>query len=170
MIVDVQVGVFTLTPPVFRGTELLGNIRSLLDRARAAGVHVIFIQHDGQEAEHPLRTSGPGWPIHPDIAPRSGEPVIRKRFSDSFQETRLSDELRTRGIKRLVLAGIQTDYCVDTTCRRAFSLGYEVTLAGDAHSTWDNVALTAAQIIAHHNAVLGNGFARVLSADAIRFD
>jgi len=50
-----------------------------------------------------------------------------------------------------------TEYCVDTTCRRAISLGYDVTLVSDAHTTVDNKLLTAAQIIAHHNALL-DGF------------
>jgi nicotinamidase-related amidase len=47
-----------------------------------------------------------------------------------------------------------TEYCVDTTCQRATSLGYDVTLARDAHLTRDNGVLTAANIIAHHNFVL----------------
>jgi len=56
----------------------------------------------------------------------------------------------------LIICGLQTDFCVDTTVRRAFTLGYHVTLVADAHSTLDNGVLTAAQIIAHHNATLGN--------------
>jgi len=58
---------------------------------------------------------------------------------------------------------------VDTTCRRAFSLGYQVTLVADAHSTWDDQACTAAQIVAHHNEVLGNGFASVQRASEVQF-
>ena len=50
-----------------------------------------------------------------------------------------------------------TEYCVDTTARRAVSMGYDVTLVSDAHTTIDNKLLTAAQIIAHHNALL-DGF------------
>ena len=178
VVVDVQVGMFTASPPVFRGVQILAAIGQLLERARAASAPVIYVQHDGTEPDHPLRPGGPGWPIHPQIAPLPGDPVVRKRFSDSFQETELAHVLKTRGIKRLVLAGIQTDYCVDTTCRRAFSLGYGVTLAADAHTTWDGAAfwkesgdsISASQIIAHHNRVLGDGFARVLAAAEIRFE
>ena len=178
LIVDVQVGMFTSTPPVFRGAEVLAVISGLLEKARGAGVPVIYVQHDGSEPESPIRPSCPGWPIHPQIAPRAGEPVVHKRHWDAFQETRLAAELQSRGIKRLVLAGIQSDYCVDTTCRRAVSLGYDVTLAADGHTTWDSAAFwagsgdstSAAQIIAHHNRVLGDDFARVLPASEIRFD
>jgi nicotinamidase-related amidase len=177
VIVDVQLGMFTAAPPVYRGAEVLAAIGQVLERARAAGVPVIYIQHDGQ-GDSPLRPDTPGWPIHPQIAPRPGEMVIRKRFPDSFQETRLAESLEAWGVRRLVFAGIQTDYCVDTTCRRAFSLGFDVTLVADAHTTWDSAAfwkesgdtLRAEQIIAHYNRVLGDGFARVVPAAALRFD
>jgi nicotinamidase-related amidase len=164
LIVDVQEGMFRIEPPVHRGKELLETIRELLVRARKAGAPVIYVQHDGEEPEHPLRPSGPGWPIHSAVTPLPGEPVIRKKHSDSFQGTRLQEDLAARGIRRVVVSGIQSDYCVDTTCRRAFSLGYEVILAADAHSTWDDSACSAAQIIAHHNEVLSNGFATVQPA------
>ena len=78
-------------------------------------------------------------------------------------------ELERQEISRIVLAGIQTDYCVDTTCRRAYSLGYDVILVQDGHSTWDTEQLKASQIIAHHNEVLGNSFASLTTADEIQF-
>lgn len=169
IIVDVQEGVFRLQPGIHRGAELLDTVRELLERARAAGVPVFHVPHDGREPEHPLHPSGPGWPIHRAAAPRPGEPVIRKKHSDSFQDTSLQAELAARGIRRLIVAGVQTDYCVDTTCRQAFSLGYDVTLVADGHSTWDDRSCSAEQIIAHHNEVLGNGFARVRRAREIEF-
>jgi len=67
-----------------------------------------------------------------------------------------------------VLAGIQSEICVDTTCRRAFSMNYKVTLAGDSHSTWDSKNLKAQQIIDHHNQVL-RWFAEVKEARSIEF-
>jgi nicotinamidase-related amidase len=69
----------------------------------------------------------------------------------------------------LVVAGIQTEYCVDTTCRRAYSLGYDVTLVQDGHSTWDTPDLCAPQIIAHHNRTLGGWFVTPQAAEAIAF-
>jgi nicotinamidase-related amidase len=84
--------------------------------------------------------------------------VIHKSTPDAFHETPLQHELAARRIKHLVVAGLQTEYCIDTTCRRAFSLGYHITLVEDAHSTWDSLPLTAQQIINHHNHVLGGEF------------
>ncbi|HVR24860.1 MAG TPA: isochorismatase family protein, partial [Candidatus Polarisedimenticolia bacterium] len=131
------------------------------------------IQHDGAEG-HPLETRTEGWKLYPALQPADGECVIRKRESDSFFGTTLQQELEKRGIARLIVAGAMTEYCVDTTCRRATSLGYDVTLAGDAHLTRDNEVLTAANIIAHHNLVLndfaaGGHVVRVKPTDEIVF-
>ncbi len=155
LIVDVQVGLVELMPAEIQAS-VLSRIGTLLAKARAAGTPVIYIQHDGAKG-HPLETHTKGWEIHPLLKPADGEPVIRKRESDSFFETTLQRELKKKGIMHLIIAGGMTEYCVDTTCRRATSLGYDVTLASDAHLTRDNGVLTAANIIAHHNFVL-DGF------------
>ena len=152
LIIDVQVGLVELIPAEIRA-GVLSKIETLLSRARASGTPVIYIQHDGPKG-HPLETHTKGWEIHPSIKPLGNEPVVRKRASDSFFETTLQEELEKRGVTRLIIGGGMTEYCVDTTCRRATSLGYDVTLAGDAHLTRDNGVLTAANIIAHHNLVL----------------
>jgi nicotinamidase-related amidase len=152
LIIDVQVGLVELIPAEIRAS-VLPKIESLLSRARASGTPVIYIQHDGSKG-HPLEAYAKGWEIHPSIKPVGSESVVRKRESDSFFETTLEEELKRRGIEHLVIAGGMTEYCVDTTCRRATSLGYDVTLARDAHLTRDNGVLTAANIIAHHNFVL----------------
>ena len=108
--------------------------------------------------------------VHPAVAPIEGDAVIQKCHSDAFQDTNLQHELKSQGIERLIITGIQTEYCVDATCRRAYSLGYDLTLVKDAHSTWDMDYLTAPQIIAHHNQVLGGWFATLKEASEIEFD
>jgi nicotinamidase-related amidase len=81
---------------------------------------------------------------------------VRKTTPDSFHRTDLSQRLQEREITRLLICGLQSDFCVDTTTRRALALGYEVVLVADAHSTVDNGVLSAAQITAHHNTTLAN--------------
>jgi len=154
LIIDTQIGLIELMPAEVQNT-VLPKIKALLTKARVSKIPVIYIQHDGAKG-HPLETHTRGWEIHPSVVPADGEPIIRKRESDSFFETNLQEELRKRGITRLIVAGAMTEYCVDTTCRRATSLGYDVTLAGDAHLTRDNKVLTATNIIAHHNLVLND--------------
>ncbi|MFX0125978.1 MAG: isochorismatase family protein, partial [Candidatus Hodarchaeota archaeon] len=95
---------------------------------------------------------------HPIIAPHKSDLVIQKSSPDAFYGTSLKKELDSRGIKKIIIVGLQSEYCIDTTCRRAVSLDYDVILVEDAHSTWDSDLLTAKQIINHHNSVLGGWF------------
>lgn len=134
---------------------VLAHIGELLVRARATQTPVIYVQHDGGKG-HPLEVGTPGWQINAAIAPQSSEPIVRKQASDSFYKTALQRELEARGITHLVVAGAMTEQCVDTTCRRALSEGYDVTLAADAHTTADTDMLTTSQIVVHTNATLAN--------------
>lgn len=155
VIIDVQVGLMAET---YRRDEVLQNISSLLEQARSTDTPVIYVQHDGPKG-HGLEVGTPNWHIHPAIAPQAGEPVIHKLASDSFYETPLHEELQKRGIQRLVVVGGQTEYCVDTSIRRATTFGYDVILVGDAHTTddYEGELLTAEQRIAYLNDVV-NGF------------
>jgi nicotinamidase-related amidase len=134
----------------------VGRIAGLLYRARAAGIPVFYIQHDGGSG-HRLQPHTQGWEIRAEIAPKVGEPVIRKRACDAFFETPLDAELAALDVKRIVVAGCMTQYCVDTSVRRAVSLGYDVVLAADGHTTADAGGLRFEQIVAHHNSLL-DGF------------
>ncbi|MFX1513447.1 MAG: cysteine hydrolase family protein [Promethearchaeota archaeon] len=167
LVIDMQEGNFSDPEPIYQGADLLTKVRSLIEKARSADVLIIYIQNCGETGD-PDEPETSGWEIHSSIAPIEGEIVIQKGTPDSFHETPLRRELVSKRIKKLIIAGLQTEYCVDTTCRQAFSLGYEVTLVKDAHSTWDSSLLTAQQIIAHHNAVLA-GFATLKEEKEIQF-
>jgi nicotinamidase-related amidase len=123
-----------------------------MERARRARVPVIHVQHN-HATWAPLKAGAPTWHLHPRVAPLEGERVIAKTASDCFHETPLQEELGRLGITHLVVTGMQTEFCVDTTCHRAISLGLDVTLVSDAHTTVD-AAFPAEPIIRYHNAVL----------------
>lgn len=154
LVIDVQIGLVEWIPEEIKAS-VLPRIGALVAKARASGRPVIYIQHDGSRG-HVLEPGTKGWDLHPSLQPAANELIIRKRESDSFFETTLHEELKKRGVTHLVVAGGMTEYCVDTTCRRATSLGYDVTLTSDAHLTRDNGVLPAASIIAHHNFVLSD--------------
>jgi nicotinamidase-related amidase len=134
----------------------VGRIGGLLERARAAGIPVFYVQHDGGPGS-PLQPHTQAWEIRAEIAPKAGEPVIRKRACDAFFETPLDAELAALHVTRIVVAGCMTQYCVDTSVRRAVSMGYDVVLAADGHATADAGGLLCEQIVAHHNSLL-DGF------------
>jgi nicotinamidase-related amidase len=132
------------------------RVADLMERARRRGFPVIHLQHDGPLG-HRLERGSPGWEFRPEVAPRPSEPVIHKRSCDAFFETKLIELLNARELHRLVIAGCMTEYCVDTTCRRAVSAFRDVVLAVDGHTTGDSGELSFRQIIAHHNRLL-DGF------------
>ena len=167
LVIDVQADMFKPADPVHEGEALLSVISGLIERARAAGAPVVYIQHDSGPGKG-LAYGTPGWEVHAAIAPRPGDIRIEKRTPDSFHETSLQQELQARSVNKLILCGMQSEFCVDTTCRRAFSLGYDVTLVSDGHSTWASKQLTADQIRAHHNRVL-RAFAAVKPASEVAF-
>ncbi|MFQ5978841.1 MAG: cysteine hydrolase family protein [Candidatus Heimdallarchaeota archaeon] len=151
VIIDMQAGNFAEPDPIFEKRRLLSKIKNLIARARFARIPVVYIQNNGSD-DDPDTYGTPGWEIHPSIAPNMGELVVQKQTPDAFHETNLLSELKNRKIQNLVIAGLQTEYCIDTTCRRAFSLGYVVILVEDAHSTWDSLLFSARQIIDRHTA------------------
>jgi nicotinamidase-related amidase len=173
LVIDVQTG---LIASGWRGEEVLSRINGLISRAREAGAPVIYIQHDGGAEDAQWNWIGSDdWALDPGLlAPRDDEPVIHKAACDAFWRTGLADHLAAIGADRLVVAGLQTQYCIDTTCRSATALGYPVRLAADAHTTDDATHLAAEQIVAHHNALL-NGFGNdhavvtVVASDDIEF-
>jgi nicotinamidase-related amidase len=95
--------------------------------------------------------------------------VIEKRHSSAFHNTDFHARLTEAGIGALVVVGIQTEMCVDSTCRAAVALGYRVTLVSDGHTTFDSPVLPAEKIIAHHNRTLGDGFVDLRSASDVDF-
>ena len=146
LIIDVQNGFFLEQRSVHNGPEIISTIKTLIAQARAANIPIIYVQHNTGDDK---LDGTPLWEIHNDIAPTEQDTIIQKYTPESFHETNLETQLQANGIKHLVLMGFTSDYCIDTTCRRAWSLGYNVTLVKDAHSTFDSPILPAQPIIEH---------------------
>lgn len=146
LVIDVQNDVVV---NAYRRNEVVSTIASLVDRARAEDVPVIWIQH----ADDELPANTPGWQIVDELPVATGEPVIHKHHRDSFDGTTLSEELERLDVQHLVVAGTQTDFCVRWTLHGAQVRGFETTLVSDGHTTDDSTPdlPTAAQLIAHTN-------------------
>ncbi|MFI4935478.1 MAG: isochorismatase family protein [Caulobacterales bacterium] len=150
LVIDVQ---SAIVESAYRRDAVLAAIAAMAERARAAGAAVIYLQHCHHS--YPALVKGAeGWAIHPAVAPKAGDVVVEKRASDGFDDTVLAEELARLGVQRLVICGLQTEFCVDATARAAFSRGFEVVLASDAHTTGDAVT-PAETTIRHHNYALG---------------
>ncbi len=173
LIIDVQRGLFDAEPRPFEADAVVQRINALADRARAAAAPVIFIQHEREASA--LQHGSEGWQLERGLKVLPQDLISRKTTPDSFLRTDLQALLQDRQIQHVVICGYACEFCVDTSTRRAAALGFEVTLAADAHTTHDKAHATALQIRAHHNATLpgitsfGPNIRATLSED-IRFD
>lgn len=154
LVIDVQRGLFETQPPPAEAAATIARINALAERARAAGAPVLLIQHEGQRGF--LTHASDDWQLDPRLRTAAGDERVRKTTPDSFLGTDLQSRLHDLRVDRLVIAGYASEFCVDTTVRRAAALGYPVTLAADAHTTHDKPHAEAARIREHHNLTLSN--------------
>lgn len=154
LIIDVQSALCIGQWSAFDIDNVVDRINVLADKARATGIPVVLIQHE--ESEGPLRFGSNGWQLYDRLTVQPDDLRIRKSVCDSFYQTELHSVLQARGINNVLICGLQSEFCVDSTVRAALALGYAVTLVADAHSTLDNGVLSAAQISSHHNVTLAN--------------
>lgn len=154
IIIDIQRGLFETTPPPDDAAATIDRLNVLSRRLRAAGAPVLFVQHEKPDSA--LAHGSEGWQLPAALECLPEDLIVRKTTPDSFLRTDLEARLRERGITRLLIGGYASEFCVDTTVRRAAALGFEVVLLADAHTTHDKPHASAAQIRAHENATLPN--------------
>jgi nicotinamidase-related amidase len=155
LVIDVQTGLFEADPPPFETAEVIHRINFVTGRARSAGVRVVMVQHDGPPEGDWLVPLSEGWKLHPGLQGGLGDLFIRKSTADAFYGTSLEQELRSRGVQSLILAGYATEFCVDSTLRNAVSKDFEVFVVSDAHTTNDAPAFKASSIRQYFNWVWG---------------
>ncbi|WP_028067610.1 isochorismatase family protein [Solirubrobacter soli] len=147
LVIDVQNGV---VGGAHERDSVVANVGALIDKARAAGVDVVWVQHNSDD----LVVGGEAWQFVPELVRDDAEPLVQKRYADAFEDTDLEAVLAARGIGRVYLSGAQTDECIRSTLHGAIVRGYDATLVGDAHTTEDLSAYGApppALVIAHTN-------------------
>ncbi|MEO7018255.1 MAG: cysteine hydrolase family protein [Leifsonia sp.] len=148
LVIDLQKGV---VDGCFDSVGVVSRTAALVDRARASGVPVVWVQDEDEGLERGTAA----WQLADGLVRADGEALIHKRYRDSFADTDLDDVLEALDVTRLVVAGAQSDFCVRTTTQSAAVRGFDVTLVSDAHTTtdteWDGVAITGEQIVAHTN-------------------
>ncbi|MHA3735779.1 cysteine hydrolase family protein [Pseudomonas sp. Eth.TT006] len=149
LIIDVQQALCAGEYQCFDIQRVIATINQLSKRARDAGVPVVLIQHE--ETDSPLAHGAAGWQLAEGLLTDAKDLRVRKTTRDSFYQTELGKLLPIEDFERLIICGLQTDYCVNATVRQAHNLGYDVVLTADAHSTVDNGNMRAEDIIAEHN-------------------
>ncbi|MDR3640339.1 MAG: cysteine hydrolase family protein [Humidesulfovibrio sp.] len=170
LLIDIQKDYFPGGRMELVGAEEAGRVAgAVLGRFRAARLPVVHIRHENVRPGSTFFLPGTaGAEIHPCVAPQSGEAVLLKHFPNSFRETALLETLRAFPATRLVVCGMMTHMCVDTTVRAAFDLGFDCRLLADACATRDLAfagrTAAAADVQTAYLAALGAVFAKVADA------
>lgn len=166
ILVDVQRNMLEGDYPVPSADAVRPVLQTLLDRARDAGVPVVHVRNDGPPGE-PDEPDTDGW--HLVLATADGEAVVDKDTPDTFvSNPQLADDLRAAGVERVVIAGMQSEYCVAATSRGALGYGFAVTVASDGHATYDD-GKPAAEISADVEAALRAEGVTVVPAGQVAF-
>lgn len=140
LVVDVQVGVMA---EAWRPGPVIAQVAQVVARARAAGVPVVWVQHEDDEG---LARGSATWQWVPALVPAAGEHRVCKRFNSSFEQTDLEAHLARLGATHLVLAGAATNFCIRATAYAALERGYDLTLVADAHTTGDMTGPDGTQV------------------------
>ena len=125
---------------------ILDNVLSLIDACRSAQVKIVFTRHgvhDPQNDGGMLTTwwddlilyGSEAWELEKELKPDSSELIIDKNRYSAFQGTELNDWLRNNGVEDLIITGVMTNLCCETTARDAFGHDYRVFFVADATAT-----------------------------------
>lgn len=168
-IIDMQTGLYDGPEKPFERERVLATINQLIQRARPAGVPIFVARHTGPTGS-PIEAGSAPWQLwHGLDVDESGDLVFNKTRPSCFLGTDLQQQLRAAQVSQLVIVGMKTQFCIDTTCRVAVELGFSVVLPEDGHTCMDTATLKAEAIIEHHNATLAGAFVKRTSAAEIRF-
>ena len=147
LVVDVQNDV---VGAAHQRDRVIGNVASLVDKARHEQVPVVWVQH----CDERLERGSAGWQIVPELKPDDAEPLVEKSYDDAFDATTLETVLSGLRVGRLFVVGAHTDACIRSTLHGALVRGYDTTLVSDAHTTEDQTSWGAPppeQVISHTN-------------------
>jgi nicotinamidase-related amidase len=169
VVIDVQKIMF-MHPPFLPhdGEAVVDRIAGLIEKARASGTPVFFVQHHALEHEH-MKPGAPGFPFVDKLTPAPGDDVTVKHKSSAFHDTDFDAKLKAAGVDHLVITGMQSEYCVTSAIRGAYERGYGITLVSDAHSTGDTKVAKAKDIVAIISDTTADSFGTVIPAAEVVF-
>ena len=160
IIIDVQ---NILVETGFETEKLLEKIAYLQDQARSKNIEIIYVQH----VENPEAQTSEDWQLSALLNRKPDEKVFQKRYNSMFKETGLKEYLDQQGIEQLVLCGMQTEYCVDTSVKVGFEYGYKLVIPEGAVTTFDGEDIPAETLNEFYENIWEGRFADVLDYKTI---
>ena len=148
LVIDIQKGL--VEEELYDYENFLDRTTRLVDAARKNNVEVIFIQHDAGEGSG-LSAGDEGFEIIDEISLREGEKVFVKKINSCFGNKDFREYMEKQEDKRLMIIGLQTNYCIDATVKSAFERGFEVIIPEGTNSTFDNDYMTGETTVRYYN-------------------
>lgn len=160
LVVDVQH--FLIKNHPYNEKNTIENIKRLIETARKNDVEVIYVRHEAG-AGSPFERNTKGWEIYHEVQPNNNEIIIDKKFNNAFLKTELQIYLKSKGIENIILVGLQTEFCIDSTCKAAFELDYKVVIPEETNTTFGNVYINGENLYKHYNyKIWNNRFGKVI--------
>jgi len=172
LVIDVQNDYWV--PPRRPRDKFLNALRELIDYAHDKGILVIYIKHASlKKGKGRFQEGTPGFAIHSSVRPAEDDIIIVKHTPGAFYETNLGEILQLNNIENLIISGMQTQKCCDTTTREASARKYNCYFVTDAVETFNlfdhNGDIIGRDEIARATfATLKNGFANVVSFEELK--
>jgi len=151
LVIDIQQALIDERPA--NEESFLKRVDELILTAHASGKEVIYVRHDGGAGDS-LEKGTSGWELIPSLRPSATERIFDKQYSSAFKRTSLSEYLTERGIEQLMICGMQTEYCIDSSVKAAFEHGFSVVIPSGATTTYSNPFLTGERMILYYEKMI----------------
>ncbi|MEJ2232545.1 MAG: isochorismatase family protein [Syntrophobacterales bacterium] len=125
---------------------ILDNVLSLIEACRTVQLNIVFTRHGVHDPQHDggmlatwwddlILHGSEAWQLDKELKPHPSDLIIDKNRYSAFQGTDLNDWLRKNGVEDLIISGVMTNLCCETTARDAFGHDYRVFFVADATAT-----------------------------------
>ena len=148
LVIDMQKGL--VDEDLYAFDTFMERTARLVDSARKNNVEVIFVQHDAGP-DSGMSIGDEAFEIIDQIAPIEGEKVFVKTINSCFGNKDFKQYLKRQTDKRLMIIGLQTNYCIDATVKSAFERGYDVIIPEGTNSTFDNDYMSGETTVRYYN-------------------
>ncbi|MDR3543138.1 MAG: cysteine hydrolase family protein [Desulfosporosinus sp.] len=166
LVVDVQNALINAHP--YNEERVIENIKNLILTARDNKKEVLFVRHDDGKGTE-LENGTHGWQIYDKVSPNSNELIFEKQYNSAFYKTDLKKHLDNKKIDTIILVGLQTEYCIDATCKSAFEHDYKIIIPEETNTTFDNDYLSGEKLYEFYNYKIWNKrFTEVISVEEVK--
>ena len=162
LVVDMQKGI--VDDELYAFDSFMEKTVRLVDAARKNGVEVIFVQHDAGENTG-LSVGDEAFEIIDELSPEQGEQVFVKKINSCFGNKDFREYMEKQEDRRLMIIGLQTNYCIDCTVKSAFERGFEVMIPEGTNTTFDNDYMTGETCVRYYNEDVWEELADIVSVE-----